>query len=704
MDAVLPPALARAVELFGIELAYTDTWGNRHPASEDAIRRVLGALAVPLETPEETERFLDHHIAQQWAHPLDSTIVVLENAGAIPLRIPEDHSGVSVKLEIEWENGELQHYWYWLPELPVLEEAEVHGIRYLRKRLPLPGGLRLGYHNLRVFWMKEPELEVFGRARFIVCPDHALRFEGRAAGVAVSLYGLKSARNWGCGDFTDLSAAVTAFAHAGAAFVALNPLHAIANRQPYNTSPYLPQSSSFRNFLYLDVERVPGFVPESEYAEEAQALRETEFVEYERVAALKLRAAAHAFARFLEAAQAPAEAHRAFETYRHSEGEELHQYAVYCALDEEMRRRNSNVWLWTQWPSEFQDPESPEVVGFAQQFSTRVLFYKFLQWQVDVQLGEAQAASQAAHMKIGLYHDLALATDRFGEDLWSNRRFYIAHSRVGAPPDELGPGGQDWGFPPPNKEAHRADGYQHFARSIRMNARHGGALRIDHVMRFFRLFWIPEGLTARDGLYVRDYVDNLLGILALESVRQGFYVVGEDLGTVAPEVRERLASAGILGYRLLWFERNLDGTFRGPHEYPARAAVSTSTHDLATLAGFFAGRDIEARLAAELVDQAGYDEQLAARKSEIERLNEALAGAGFPGDGLSFILATPSTFAIVNQEDLTGEEYQQNLPASTWQYPNWRRKMKVAVENLSPLVEKLKGMIERSGRNQTTTG
>jgi 4-alpha-glucanotransferase len=338
------------------------------------------------------------------------------------------------------------------------------------------------------------------------------------------------------------------------------------------------------------------------------------------------------------------------------------------------------------------------VSQFALDFSTRVLFFKFLQWQVDVQLAEAQAAAQKAGMKVGLYHDLALATDRFGEDLWSNRRFYIARSRVGAPPDELGPGGQDWAFPPPNKEAHRAAGYERFARSIRKNASHGGALRIDHVMRFFRLFWIPEGLTAREGLYVRDYVDDLLGIVALESVRLGFYVIGEDLGTVAPEVRDRLASAGILGYRLLWFERNLDGTFRRPDEYPARAAVSTSTHDLATLAGFFSGRDIEARHAAGLVDEAGYQKQLADRHDEIEKLNHALATAGFAGDGLDFILATPSIFAIVNQEDLTGEEYQQNLPASTWEYPNWRRKMKVAVEDFGPLAESLGEKIARSGR------
>jgi 4-alpha-glucanotransferase len=686
MDTGLPPALARAVELFGIELVYTDTWGREHRASEDAVRRVLAALGVPLDSPEATEQFLDQKTEAEWASPFDPAFVLFEDTDSIPLRVPSEKRGASVKLEIEWEGGDLQHHWFWLPELQTLEENGSN----LKKRLPLPGSLRLGYHRIRIYWMKDPELEVFGGALLIVCPRKARVYEGRAAGVAVSLYGLRSARNWGCGDFTDLSAAVESFAHAGAAFLALNPLHAIANRQPYNTSPYLPQSSLYRNFIYLDPERVPGFEARADYAEDAATLRDTEFVEYERVAALKLRALWDAFSRFR--AQG---GNSAFDEFC---DEDLDAYAVYCTLDEEMHRRDPEVWLWTQWPEEYREPESPVVREFARQSSERVLFYKFLQWQIDVQLAEAQEQARAAGMKIGLYHDLALATDRFGADLWASRRFYIANARVGAPPDELGPGGQDWGFPPPDKQAHRANGYEHFAQSIRNNARHGGALRIDHVMRFFRLFWIPEGLTAREGIYVRDNVDDLLGILALESWRQGFYVVGEDLGTVAGEVRVRLAEAGILGYRLLWFERNNDGTFRAPYEYPASAAVSTTTHDLATLAGFFSGKDIEARKSAGLVDDAGYAEQKASREQEIQKLNEALAGAGFGGDGLGFILSTPSTLAIVNQEDLTGEELQQNLPASTWQYPNWRRKMRVAVEDFSGLAARLRELIARSGR------
>ncbi len=180
-------------------------------------------------------------------------------------------------------------------------------------------------------------------------------------------------------------------------------------------------------------------------------------------------------------------------------------------------------------------------------------------------------------MKIGLYHDLALATDTFGADLWANRKFYVAGCRVGAPPDDFAPNGQDWGFPPPNREVHRANGYRLFAQSIRNSARHGGALRIDHVMRFFRLYWMPDGVSAADGAYVRDYADDLLGVLALESVRNNFIVVGEDLGTVSGDVRYRLSEAGILSIRLLWFERNNDGSFRAPGEYPWHAAVSTTT-------------------------------------------------------------------------------------------------------------------------------
>ncbi len=611
---------------------------------------------------------------------LPSAIVVRQHGASILLAIPPGDSG-AIKLEFQWEQGDIEHHWFWLPEL-ALEEGG--------RRVRLPENLLLGYHWLRVYRVKEPELEIIAEAHFIVCPDRAKAFDGRAAGVAVTVYGLRSARDWGCGDFTDLRAAIDSFALAGASFIALNPLHAIPNRQPYNTSPYLPQCSLYRNFLYLDVEKTGNVALTGEEQREMEALRASEFVEYERVAALKLGVLRRIFAAFPGSGE--------FDAYVAEQGASLHDFAVYCALDAEMHRRDPNVWLWTDWPEQYRDARSAAVAEFAVQHERDVLFHKFLQWQIDRQLAGAQAHALAAGMKIGIYHDLALATDRYGADLWANGGFYVQGARVGSPPDDFSPNGQDWAFPPPDRDAHRDSGYRLFAESIRNNARHGGALRIDHVMRFFRLYWIPDGMPATRGAYVRDYASDLLGVLALESVRGNFLVIGEDLGTVTGEVRQSLYDAGILSYKLFWFERDGAGNFRRPEEYPARAVVSTTTHDLPTLAGFASGRDIEARREAGLIEEQGYAEQRHSRENEVARLNSVLLATGFTGDPLGFLLATPCALAVVNQEDLTGEEYQQNLPGSTWQYPNWRRKMKIPVEEFGAIEARLKEALERSGR------
>ena len=654
----------RAAAAHGIELSYIDIWGNTHQTPDDVIDAILNSY--PPGVPE--------------SRALPSTIVIREGESFIPLHLPSTETG-TVKLEIEWEDATVEHHWFWSPELPLTSEGA--------RRVPLPA-LRLGYHKLRVYRVREPQLDLLAESHFIVCPARARSFDQRAAGVAVSLYGLRSSRNWGCGDFTDLEAAIDSFARAGCAFIALNPLHAIPNRQPYNTSPYLPQCSLYRNFLYLDVERTGPLALTDSERHEIEQLRASEFVEYERIAALKLATLNRIFESFPGSP--------AFDQYIAEQGAHLHDFAVYCALDAEMHRRNPDIWLWTDWPQPYQHPDSPAVAEFAQEHNRQVLFYKFLQWQIDMQLAEAQSRALAAGMKIGIYHDLALATDRFGTDLWANRAFYMTGTRVGSPPDDFSPNGQDWAFPPPNRDAHRDNGYQLFAQSIRNNARHGGALRIDHVMRFFRLYWIPDGMPATRGAYVQDYSSDLLGVLALESQRGNFIVIGEDLGTVTGEVRRGLAETGILSYRLFWFERDGQGNFRRPEEYPAHAVVSTTTHDLPTLSGFATGRDIEARRAAGIIDEQAYEFQFNARADETGRLNAILESTGYANDAIDFLLSTPSVLAVINQEDLTGETEQQNLPGSTWQYPNWRRKMKIPVEDFASLESRLSEAITSSGR------
>ncbi len=690
--------LARAAAAYGIEARYTDIWGTVHETSPEVMRALLAGQGFHAGSAEEIECLLAAREAAQWREPLEPVYVVRGDADNIRLNIPAIRGGTSVKLEIEWENGDVEHHWFWTPELRTLGTARVEGNDWIAKRLPLPKPLRLGYHGIRVYWMQEPQLETFAEARFIVCPKQAKPVVGRMAGLALSLYGLRSARNWGCGDFTDLRAMIEVFAPAGADFLALNPLHAIANRQPYNTSPYLPQCAFYRNFIYLDVELIGDPQLDDTMRYEIEELRASEFVEYERVAQLKLTALGRIFEQFL-AGRGPVHLERdEFDAYVEAEGPLLDDYAVYCVLDEEMHRRDANVWVWTEWPPQYRDPRSSAVRDFANQHRKRVLFFKFLQWQISMQAAEAHAHALNRGMRIGLYHDLALATDNFGADLWAHRRFFATGCRVGAPPDELAPSGQDWGFPSPNREEHRRDGYRVFAQSIRNAAACGGALRIDHVMRFFRLFSIPEGFATSQGTYVLDYARDLLGIVALESVRGNFAVIGEDLGTVTDEGRAALAEAGILSYRLLWFERDRAGNFHRPAHYPERALVSTTTHDLPTLAGFAQGRDLEARKSAGLADEAEYQKQLALRREDLKRLERALVDAGFAGDPLGFLLSTPCTLAALNQEDLTGETEQQNLPGSTWQHPNWRRKMKVAVEECGPLAEQFSVAVKRSGR------
>ncbi len=690
--------LARAAQAHGIELCYYDTWGRAHEASPEVLRALLASVGFPAGSGEEIERGLAAREAAGWRQPIESTMVVRQDADHLKVHIPASRNSAPVKIEIAWENGGHEHHWFLLPALETLASAHVEGCEWLAKRVPLPPALQLGYHRVRLLWMQGPQLETFAEARFIVCPRRARGVEQRMAGLALSLYGLRSGRNWGCGDFTDLEGVIDAFAPAGAAFVALNPLHAIANRQPYNTSPYLPQCAFFRNFIYLDVERIGDPHLDDAMRREIEELRASEFIEYERVAGLKLVALWRIFELFLEG-RGPAHLEQdQFQAYIESQGQLLRDYATYCALDEEMHRRDPNIWLWTQWPAEYRDPKSAASGEFAEKHRERILFFKFLQWQIQVQASEAHARALAAGMRIGLYHDLALATDQYGADLWALRPFFVAGSRVGAPPDELAPSGQDWGFPPPNREEHRRDGYRLFAQSIRNAAACGGALRIDHVMRFLRLFTIPQGFETSQGAYVQDYAEDLLRIVALESVRGNFVVIGEDLGTVTGEARAALAEAGILSYRVLWFERDGAGNFNPPQSYPERALVSTTTHDLATLAGFASRRDLAARKAAGLADEAVYERQKAYRDGEVRRLDEALRTAGFANDPLGFLLSTPCLLAVINQEDLSGESEQQNLPGSTWQYPNWRRKMSILVEDIGPLAERFAVLAERSGR------
>ncbi len=709
---ILEQLLHRTAQECGIEPGFWDIFGRYHTTTTEVQRAILEAMGLPAHSETALASELAERTRARWQRLLPATVVEGEwEEICLPVHAPAESIGEPLRVTIRRENGETSAHLVDLVDPPEPASINMNGQTWVRKEARVPVALPLGYHDI------EARLgTASATTRYIVTPERAYTPEPlgrgqRAAGFAVSLYGIRSERNWGCGDFTDLENLIDWVAdELGAGFVALNPLHAIHNRRPFNTSPYLPNCIFYQNFLYLDVEAMEDFRncrrarrlrDAAATASEIQELRNAPFVEYERVAALKLRFLKLAFVRFLRERRGGSARASQFDDFIAREGALLERFATYCALDEHLHRLNPDLWLWTEWPEPYRDPESAETRAYRQKHWRRVMFYQYLQWQIDLQLSAAQDKTRQRGLDIGLYHDLALATDKFGSDLWAHRPFFIQGCRVGSPPDDFSPNGQDWGFPPPNSQRHFDDGYRLFAESIRKNCRHGGALRIDHVMRLFRLYWIPDEYDAGHGAYVRERAEELVRVLALESVRNRVVVVGEDLGTVEPEIRKTLERFGILSYRLFYFEKTKEGAFRPSATYPRQALVSSTTHDLPTLAGFWTADDVRARREAGVIDEGGERQQFENRQREKQAMLDVLFAEGlmpvslprraidYPeltGDlhnaAVGFLASTPSQLLAINQEDLTKEPAQQNLPGTTWQYPNWGRKMRFTLEEL----------------------
>jgi 4-alpha-glucanotransferase len=722
-------ALLRAAAECGVEREYWDIFHKKHEASLQVLARILEALGWDVSSLDSLERNRLERFRREYVQ-FPKTRVLSESAKWLPLTLEQDKPA-NICFELQLENGQAIAGGIEFDQLPFEREVQAGGERWTMRQLRLPTETPQGYHKLKV----TINGAAAGECNVIVCPDRAYLPEnlasGRIAGFNVALYGLRSSRNWGCGDFTDLRPLIDWAHDCGFAFIGLNPLHALHNRVPYNTSPYLPLSIYYKNQIYLDIEAIEEYrrsvcaqqLRQSPQVESLiQKLRDAEFVQYELINRLK-----HCFLKLLyrefRRPHTSSLRRKAFADYCRREGDLLHRYALYRALDEVLHKENRNRWTWRDWPAEYQTPESEACREFAQHHPRLIEFYKYVQFLIEEQLSAAQAYAKQKGMPIGLYHDLAVATDRCGSDIWAHRAFYVNGCRVGAPPDDFSPNGQDWSFPPPHPEAHREAGYQLFRESIRKIVQHGGALRIDHVMRLFRLFWIPEGFEPKDGAYVRDYASNLMHILALESVRSKNIIIGEDLGTVTDEIRQMLSQFGILSYRLFYFEKNYpDPEFKASHQYPRHALVASTTHDLPTLAGFWTFRDIEARKAAGLIDERAYWNQIEERKREKQRMldrlhSESLLPPHYPRnaeqvpelDGdlhnaiIGFLAQSPAAILLLNQEDLTKETEQQNLPGSTAQYPNWMRKMKAQLEELNgpawkPYTAMFRNQLARTGR------
>jgi len=709
-------ALERLAERHGVALEYFDIWGARRHATAESLAAILGAMGIDAGDERALAERVRADEARRWRETLPPVAVV--RTDRLPARVRLALPAALDAAELAWclrEESGGEHRGGFVPgALRELESASVAGERFVARELELAATLPTGYHRLEVARAGAPiaamQLAVVPPACYL---PPALAGGARVWGAAVQLYAVRSERNWGVGDFTDLRTIVEQWAARGAGVVGVNPLHALFPHDPEHASPYSPSSRLFLNPLYLDVEAIEDLresgearaaVRDAAFQARLKALRETDLVDYAGAAAAKREVLERLYAHFrrahLDRAE-PTPRARAFRAFQSREGEPLRRHALFEALQERFHREDPAAWGWPAWPEACRDPAAPEVARRAGELAGRVEFYEYLQWQADEQLAAAGRRSLELGLAVGIYQDLAVSIDRGGAEAWGNQGLYATAAAIGAPPDDFNQKGQNWGLPPLVPDRLRAAAYAPFIATLRANMRHAGALRIDHALGLLRLYWIPEGMDATAGAYVHYPLEDLLGILALESHRNRCLVIGEDLGTVPDEVRRALAATGVLSYRVLLFERAGSGDFKPPGQYPADALVAATTHDLPTLAGWWGGRDVELRhelglLSAEEAREAlvvGRAQDQARLLLALER--EALLPPGATPAPVSvpemtpalagalhvFLARTPAKVMVVQLEDVIGARDQVNLPATTAErHPNWRHKLALALE------------------------
>ncbi|MFM9693641.1 4-alpha-glucanotransferase [Streptomyces europaeiscabiei] len=664
--------LARLAALHGVATSYSPSPDHTVAASDGAVVAALAALDVDASTPEAVTVALAARERRLGERLLPPTVVCWAD-GEHPAALAALPDGT--RLRIETEQGELRT-----------------GVEQLPP----------GVHALRA---TAPDGRT-AEAHLVVAPARLPAPPGRTYGLLVQLYSLLSQRSWGMGDLGDL-AELTAWAGRalGAGFVQVNPLHAAVPGTPTDPSPYRPSSRRYPDPVHLRVEDVPEYPYALSAAaaaasaasssspddrdrlgallERAVRLRESvlskgELIDRDAVWDLKREAL-----ELVRAVPLGPGRRAAYWDFLAEEGEALEDHATWCALAEV---HGSD---WQHWPTGLRDPRSAETVRARGELMDRVDFHTRLAWLTDAQLGTAQRSARDAGMPIGLVHDLAVGVHPGGADAWAQQEYFAAGMSVGAPPDAFNSRGQDWGLPPWRPDRLAESGYAPYRRLLRALLRHAGALRIDHVMGLFRLWWVPQGQAPTEGTYVRYDGDAMLAILVLEASRAGALVIGEDLGTVEPGVREALDARGVLGTSVLWFERDWEGTGRPlpPERWRANCLATATTHDLPPTASRLTCDHVDLRHGLGLLTRS-LDEERAEAAADAGEWLALLARLGLldgAGGGISttseedqiqalhrFLLRTPARMIGLWLPDTLGDRRPQNLPGTWDQYPNWR--------------------------------
>ena len=647
----------------GILPEYVDQTGRQTRSTTDETRiAILAAMGFDASTEERAAAALATLDARDGSRALAPVRVVVHDS---PFALPARGAAITLERGGTWREG---------ADLPI------------------------GYHTLTLGGESQS---------LIVVPPHCAPPVRRAMGIITNLYAVRSERAWGVGDITDLATIAEWSGEKGASFVGVNPLHALRNRG-HDISPYSPVSRLYRNPIYIDVTAVPelrectdarALLDDPATQETLTALRASTQVDYDGVWALKRRVLELLHRTFIvRHRDARSGRGRDYRRYLEEEGATLVNFATFCTLEDHFAIAGE-ARGWPQWPEEFRHPESPDVVAFRSANEDAVDFHRWMQFELDRQLAAAAQRARESGLGIGIYQDLAIGAAPDSADLWAFGHLFLRGVSVGAPPDAYAPQGQNWGLPPIDPRRLVEDRYAFWIALIRASLRHAGALRVDHVLGLFRQFWIPAGMPGHMGAYVRFPTEDLTGILALESVRHHAAIVGEDLGTVPPEVPGALERWGILSSRVMYFEREDDGRFRPASSYPKLSLTTADTHDMATIAGFWSGRDIELQRMAGLIES---DERAGAarvhREQERRFLVERLVAEGAlkSGDAAApsnaelrgavhrFLCSTPAALVGVYLEDLVGEREPVNLPGvGADVFRSWTRRLSHTLESLA---------------------
>ncbi|HNO35153.1 MAG TPA: 4-alpha-glucanotransferase [Nitrospira sp.] len=713
----------------GIAADYHDIAGTLHVTSDDTRRAILSSMGFDVSSRESLLQALIDLDDAPWRQTCDPILILQQGyaptSWSCRLAVePDEEPQLALKWQLIDEKGTSIHRGEIGPAMKPQEVRFVAGRRMIRIEVPLVPDLELGYYELSVA-SAGCRVSTEGAVRVVVAPPHCyvpegIAHGGRVWGLAVQLYSVRSRTNWGVGDFTDLARLVEwAGRELGAGIVGLNPLHALKNSRPHHLSPYSPTSRLFLNELYIDLDRLPEYHASAEaqrlrrspeFHRTVEQARASDFVDSESVAQAKRQMLDLAYRQFLidnytgtEPSLQPTSARGwLLERFIRDEGESLERFALFQAVDEDRRLVEQTQTLWPEWPSQYRTADSPALREFARRHRKRVRFFQYIQWVAADQLRAANARAEQVHMSVGLYPDLALGSDRNGAEAWMLQDVLALGTDCGAPPDAFAPQGQNWGFAPFNPLRLKATAYRSFIELLRKTFQQGRAIRIDHVMTLFRLFWVPRGMTAAAGAYVQYPAEDLLRILALESTRAQTLVIGEDLGTVPDYVREQLARYKVLSYRVLYFERTWDGSYKHPSAYPDQSLAVVTTHDLPTLTGYWIGEDIRLRArlgmyAHEQAVQQAFEE----RARDKRHILAALNGVGVLPAGTSeqpehvpvmtpdlcraihvYLAMSPAWVVMANLDDVIGEVTQMNLPGTVDAYPNWSRKLSLSLEDL----------------------